>query len=391
MRIVYLAFIELDISNACSIHTREMAEQMAALGHQVTVVMPRPLHPQCWKNVQHVWVKYWGFDRPREWFFFVESALRILYRHNHQKFDILYVREMERNPVLFLLARFMKCPLFVEVNGWLLDDLALTGATVDKIAAAKEHQQKLFQVAQGMVVSTIGNAERLCSTYHIPKSKISVQELGVNIEYFTPGPQGSARGQLGLSTEHQIILFAGSFHPHHDLKTLIEAFSLTLTDGKNALLLLLGTGSQISDLKQVIKHFHIEDHVLLPGVRSYNEMPTWFQAADIAVLPLTSEKIHQQNGCLALKLWEYMASGLPVVATDLPGTRSAPLLADKIVIVPPEDPRAMGNALLRLLNSENLRRRLGAAGMDYVRRNRTWHRAASETLDFIEQHLQDHP
>lgn len=56
--------------------------------------------------------------------FFVESALRILYRHNRQRFDILYVREMERNPVLLLLARFMKCPLFVEVNGCLLDELA---------------------------------------------------------------------------------------------------------------------------------------------------------------------------------------------------------------------------------------------------------------------------
>ena len=391
MRIVYLAFIETDISNACLIHTREVAEHMASLGHHVTVVLPRPLNIQVWKNVKHIWIKYWGFDRPREWVFFVESALRILYRHNRQGFDILYVREMERNPVLLFLALFMKCPLFVEVNGWLLDDLALTGATADRIAAAKEHQQKLFDLAKGIAVSTIGNAERIGSTYNIPKSKISVQELGVNIEYFTPGPQNNARWQLGLSTEHQIILFAGSFHPHHDLKTLIEAFSLTLTDSKNALLLLLGTGSQISDLKQVIKHFHIEDHVLLPGVRSYNEMPTWFQAADIAVLPLTSAKIRQQNGCLALKLWEYMASGLPVVATDLPGTRSALLLSDKIVIVPPEDPPSMGHALVRLLNSQHIRREIGVAGTDYVRRNRTWQRAASETLDFIEQRLQDHP
>ena len=66
MRIVYLAFIETDISNACLIHAREIAEQMASLGHQVTVVMPKPLHSQSWNKVKHVWIKYWGFDRPRE-------------------------------------------------------------------------------------------------------------------------------------------------------------------------------------------------------------------------------------------------------------------------------------------------------------------------------------
>lgn len=391
MNIVYLAFIEIDISNACLIHTREIAEQMAALGHQVTVVMPRPLRSQMWKNVKHIWIKYWGFDRPREWFFFVESALRILYRHNRRRFDIIYVREMERNFVLLFLARRMKCPLFVEVNGWLLDDLSLTGATADRIAAAKKHQQKLFDVSQGIFVSTHGNAERLGSVYNVRGRKTFVQELGVNTGHFAQSNQNKAREQLGLSFEHKIILFAGSFHPHHDLKTLLEAFSYVVKESPGSILLLLGTGAQFHIVKEKINTLNIENKVILPGVRSYDEMPVWFQAADIAVLPLTSPNIRQRNGCITLKLWEYMAAGLPVVATDLPDTRSAPLLADKIVIVPPEDPRAVGNALLRLLNSENLRRRLSVAGMDYVRMNRTWHRAASETLDFIERRLQDHP
>ena len=62
MRIVYLALIEIDVANACLVHTREITEGLAALGHEVTVILPRPSRVQAWQGVRHVSVRWWGFE-----------------------------------------------------------------------------------------------------------------------------------------------------------------------------------------------------------------------------------------------------------------------------------------------------------------------------------------
>src|SRR5437870_12098921 len=118
MRIAYLALVEIDVANACLVHTREITEGLAALGHEVTVMLPRPLRLQAWRGVRHVWVRWWGFDRPRQWAFFVESAWRLWRLHRRRRFDLLYVRVMGRPPFLRGLVRWLRLSLFSEVIGW---------------------------------------------------------------------------------------------------------------------------------------------------------------------------------------------------------------------------------------------------------------------------------
>jgi glycosyltransferase involved in cell wall biosynthesis len=388
MRIFYLAFVETDISNACVIHTREIVENLSALGHDVTVVLPRPLKKQIWENVDHKWVRFWGFGLPRKYIFFLESVSRIFWMHRRQPYDLLYLRETEHTPLLLPFLRLMKLPLFVEVNGWLLDDLHLKGATAGRISSAKTHQQLLFQTATGILVSTSGNADRLASHYGIEKSRIHVQELGCNTILFKPGNQEKARTFLDLPSRAKLILFAGSFHHHHDLKILLESFSLVLKQYPETYLILLGTGAQFKAIQRKVEELRLNSHVMLPGVRPYEEMSIWYRAVDIAVLPLTAKKIEQQNGCLSLKLWEYMASGLPVIATDFTHTPSAKLLDDKVLVVPPEETVTMTTAILSLLKDPSLCRQLSAAARSYVLEHRSWRHAAKETIDFILLRLQ---
>ena len=127
------------------------------------------------------------------------------------------------------------------------------------------------------------------------------------------------------------------------------------------------------------------------GFRPYEEIPSYFQAADIGVAPLTASNIIRRNGAVTAKLWDYMAAGLAVVVTDFPHTLSASLLADKAYVVPPEDPHAMAEAFEKLLGDANERRRLAEAGLHYVRRHRTWRQAAEETVDFIAKRLSETP
>ncbi len=387
MRIAYVAFVEIDVANACLIHTREISEQWALLGHDVTVILPRPLRKQTWSGVRHAWVRWWGFDRPRQLTFFLESVWRLFRLHRAHPFDVLYVREFLRHPSLPRLLHRLELPYFVEVNGWVLDDLRLLGASHREIRAVQRGQQKLLAAATGLVVSTAGNAEKITRCYGIPSERILVQELGTNVEHYTPGDRQRARQATGLPVDGLIILFAGSFHPHHDLPTLIDAFARLVVPGTPVTLVLVGQGSQWQPIRSRVVALGLASHVSMLEARPYEDMPAYFQAADIGVLPLTGSKIRQQNGALAAKLWDYMAAGLPVLVTDYPDTPSAALLGDKVYRVPPEDPQAMEAGLRALMENDDLRRRLSAAGLDYVRKQRTWRHAAEETIRFMQRRM----
>src|SRR5437870_12148672 len=115
MRIAYLALVEIDVANACLVHTREITERLAALGHEVTVMLPRPLRLQAWRGVRHVWVRWWGFDRPRQWAFFVESAWRLWRLPCRRRFDLVHVRGMVPHPLLPCSVPWLRLTLFVWV------------------------------------------------------------------------------------------------------------------------------------------------------------------------------------------------------------------------------------------------------------------------------------
>ncbi|MEW6544179.1 MAG: glycosyltransferase family 4 protein [Nitrospirota bacterium] len=387
MRIAYLALVEIDVANACLVHTREVAEQLAALGHEVTLILPQPLRPQTWAGVRHVWIKRWGFDRLRQLAFSLASAWRLLLLHRRHPFDLLYLREMTYSPLLPAFVRWLRVPLFVEVNGWLLDDLRLTGASARELGAVERSQRTLFRAATGVLVSTAGNAEKIRTLYGVPAQRVTVQELGTNPEHFSSGEKRAAREKLGLPAEVPVLLFAGSFHPHHDLGTVLEAFAGLAAADPRPVLVLVGYGSTWKWLRDRCRSPGLAGRVVMPGPVPYEQIPRYFQAADIGLLPLTRENIRQRNGCVTLKLWDYMAAGLPVVATDLPGTASYDLLKEKVLVVPPEDPQAMEQALRRLVSQEELRDRLGREGRDYVRAHRSWRQAAEETVGFIKKRL----
>jgi len=390
LRIAYLALVEIDVANACSVHTRELAEHLAASGHEVMLIMPKPMHAQAWRGISHVWVRWWGFSQLRHLAFCVESAWRLILLHRRRSFDALYVREMPRHyPFLPALTQWLNLPLFVEVNGWLLEELRIEGVPAGALESAKRRQQALFQAAAGILVSTVGNADKVEAHYGIPRRQIVVQELGTNTEHFSPGDKPASRMALGLSPDWLIVLFAGSFNPHHDLGTLLEAFARMAAVEGRARLVLVGHGALWNSLRARREALGLADRVLMPGNVPYGRVTQYFRAADIGVLPLTASNVKQRNGAIALKLWDYMAAGLPVVVTDFPSTPSASLLADKAAVVPPEDPDAMAKAFADLLGSTSKRARLAEAGLNYVRQHRTWRQAAAETADFIAKRLHD--
>jgi len=382
MRVAYLALIELDVPNACLIHSREIAEQMVELGHEVEMFLPLPLKQQKWQGIRHHWIRFWGFDAMRRSCFMIEASIRLWCEHKRRPFDCLYLRELEGSEVLVRVCRWLSLPLFVEVNGWLLDDLNLTHADSSYLQAAQRSQGQLMRASIGVIASTVGNTRNVKNHYGV--QRVLTQELGVNAELFTGVSKHHARQRLLITGDMKIILFAGSFHPHHDLKTLIQAFGYVSKQLSNVRLLLVGDGAQFQQAQSWVSEAGVESAVEFVGSQPYEEMPYWFAAADLLVSPLIEQKIKQQNGALATKVWEAMAAGTRVLVTDIQGSESYDLLSELAWVTSPEDVEGMTSAILDALEADEGR---VLRAQSYVLQERSWRKAAADSIAFMQQCL----
>ena len=224
----------------------------------------------------------------------------------------------------------------------------------------------------------MGNAENVKRHYQV--KHVMTQELGVNASLFAATKQTEARDYLKLAQDKPLILFAGSFHPHHDLKTLIHAFALVQRDVPDAQLILVGDGAQYQAVQGWVRDLVLQEYVVFMGSQPYEDMPYWFSAADLLVSPLIKQKIKQQHGALATKVWEAMAAKTAVLVTDIEGSESYALLSQLAWVCEAENDVSMANAILHALREKD-ERVDGAQG--YVLKERSWRKAALDTIDFM--------
>ncbi|MBN1510499.1 MAG: glycosyltransferase family 4 protein [Phycisphaerae bacterium] len=164
---------------------------------------------------------------------------------------------------------------------------------------------------------------------------------------------GAARGDL------PIVGAAGRLRPEKDHRTLIEAVARLSDRGVKCRLQIAGGGSLLEEYKLLARQRGIADRVGFLG--RLGDMTPFYRAIDVFAMPSRCAE------GLPLALLEAMAAGLPVVATDVVGTRDAVTDGREGFLVPPGDADAMADALGCLLGDPGLRRRMGEAGRETVR------------------------
>jgi len=158
-----------------------------------------------------------------------------------------------------------------------------------------------------------------------------------------------ARRALGLPPVPAVV-YAGRLAPEKGVDVLVDAWADARRRGCLATLAIVGDGPERAELER-----RARDHGILGLVRfagAAEDVAPWLRAADAFVLPSRTEG-------LSVALLEAMASGLPVVATDVGGTPSA--TGGTALLVPPEDPAALGAAVCAVLDEPGRAAALGAA------------------------------
>jgi glycosyltransferase involved in cell wall biosynthesis len=166
------------------------------------------------------------------------------------------------------------------------------------------------------------------------------------------------RTKLGLAPDAFVVGFAGSLKPWHGTDVLLDAFALLRTEAPRARLLIVGDGPQRDALRERASQLALQGAVVFTGAVPHDEMPAMLRAMDVAVAPYLEMPDFYFS---PLKLYEYLASGLPVVASDAGEIGTLIRHAETGVLVPCGNVAALADSLIELQRDQSLRSRLGNA------------------------------
>jgi glycosyltransferase involved in cell wall biosynthesis len=196
--------------------------------------------------------------------------------------------------------------------------------------------------------------------------------------FFAPEERVSmpqARQQLGLDEAGPLVLFFGALRRYKGLDLLLEA----LPRLPNVHLLVAGAplhDVSIQDLHAHARHLDVEDRVIWHlAYIPHGQVHLYFSACDVVALPYRKA---YESGVLKIA----QALGRPVVVTDTGGLASAVDSGRAGLIVPPEDPQALAQALETLLADPRLAESLARRGQDLARTEYSWASVAKRTADF---------
>jgi glycosyltransferase involved in cell wall biosynthesis len=208
----------------------------------------------------------------------------------------------------------------------------------------------------------------------VPEERLVLTPTGVDLQLFAE-PQAPAplRRRLGLE-DRFVVGWVGSFRRFHALEQVVEALSAL----PGAALLLVGDGPERPRIERMARNLGVP--TVFTGTVAHRELPAHLAAMDAAVvLAPPGRPFHYSP----LKLAEYLAAGLPVVA---PATgQLAERLTDGVdaIVVPPHDVNALAAALRRLRDEPEERARLGKAARAAAEAEWSWEDQARRVIDAL--------
>jgi glycosyltransferase involved in cell wall biosynthesis len=211
------------------------------------------------------------------------------------------------------------------------------------------------RAAAALTVSSLSLRDRLTQAGVI-RDKITIVSNGVDVSSFRSEERTAAKARYALGNE-PVLCFAGSFQPWHRVELLIEALAL-VEHVPAPTLLLAGSGPELSACLALARHRGIESRVQSLGPIHPSRIPSVLAASDIGVLPGSND--YGQP----MKLLEYGAARLAIVAPDLPPVRAMISHGISGLLFEPGDAAALAHVIARLLRDHALRVRLGQAAAD---------------------------
>jgi len=203
--------------------------------------------------------------------------------------------------------------------------------------------------------------ERYVRIGAVPRYKIRYIPNGVDTERFKPNREDRLKVRKELGVDGFVWLAVGRFAPPKDYPTMLQAFARVILEHPESILLVVGDGPLKKTMENMVRELGIEKQVKFLGIRC--DIPQLMNAADAYVMSSAWEGMPNV-------LLEASATGLPIVATDVDGNSEIVLNGITGFLVPPRNPEALAEAMLRLMSfSIEERKKMGKMARKHVEVN----------------------
>jgi glycosyltransferase involved in cell wall biosynthesis len=235
------------------------------------------------------------------------------------------------------------------------------------IQGRKRIEKKALGASKIIITLSAFTKDRLCNTYGISSDKIVVIPGGVDLAGFYPtASRMRIRKRLDIPTDHMILLSVRNLIPRMGLENLIHAMKDVVSRVENVTLLLGGSGPLKEELIALTQKLGLENHIHFAGFIPEDDLPDYYRASDIFILPTL-----ELEG-FGLVTLEALASGLPVLGTPVGGT---------LEILNKLDPRY----LFRSSRSEDLSDLIIETCLRFKENPQLWERTSAHCRRFVEQ------
>lgn len=298
-----------------------------------------------------------GRGEPADFEADVDTMTRtVLDLHEGKPFDVLHAQYAYPNGLAVLrAARAAGLPAVVSVQG---GDGHWVGTCC---ATHRDLVRAVFTHAPALLIGSPSFAAEVVERHGIDPARFTLVPGATDTERFAP----RAPADLARVGNPAVLLYHGRVDVRKGVLDLLDAVGLLLAGGTRVRLLVSGIGPDTGLVADRVRERGLDGHVELLGAVPYERAHEVYRRGEVFVSPTYAEGFSNT-------ILEAMASGLPVVSTDVVGVRDCVRPDDNGVLVAPADPPALAAGIARVLADDVLRRRITERAYSEVHLRWSW-------------------
>jgi|LGVF01.1.fsa_nt_gb glycosyltransferase involved in cell wall biosynthesis len=370
------------IMGGAGIYATNITRELAKLGHQVIVFTPQINDLEEKKDelnnleIERIRMnKRLPFKALQFWLHLPSEVKKV---ESKKRFDIIHFNGIS---YWFLKNRISKAPHVITVHHLVQD--AIRNNNLSLISRIKDVsgennlfipfiEKRCVKCVDRIIAVSNFTKKQITTTYKIPSDKVKVVYNGVDLNGYTfiKEEMGKTKKQLNLDRKPTILFVGRIDDPRKGLDLLLKAFKKVL--GKNdAMLLVVGKGDQ-TEAKKLATSLGIAENVVFSGFVEEATLKRYYALCEVYVCPSRLEGF-------GLTILEAMATGKPIVATDVGAIPEIIKSEENGILVELGNINELSSAICRFLHDKKIVEQIGKRNADYVKEKFSWVWAAKET------------